>query len=282
MPVFDWYQGTIPNPLNDVLDVLSGLGPELFLSHDQGMHGYRSAAVLGNSSLGPVARVLYGGSHQYPHAVLSGEWAQPGSELIRAAFPIHSVSRVDVREDFSDRGAFDSIQDHLIAIAGQHRLKVGTAGDHLLTMKGRTTYLGAKSSPVQLRLYDKRAELLAGYATDGEREAAATALELPEDLARLEAQIRPEKKEAKVRFSTLEPMEALGCSKWMREVWKAVAGLDLTPVQVGRGYRQSDDERAASFMLAQYGGLLRRMKQTHGSWECVGLQLGYDLDKRAV
>ena len=147
-------------------------------------------------------------------------------------------------------------------------------------MKGRTTYLGAKSSPVQLRLYDKRAELLAGYATDGERKAAAVALALPEQLARLEAQIRPERKEAKLRFSTIEPTEALGSSRWMREVWKVVAGLDLTPVQVGRGYRQSDDERSASFLVANYGGLLRRMRQALGSWEGVGVRLGQDVDKR--
>jgi len=63
----------------------------------------------------------------------------------------------------------------------------------------------------------------------------------------------------------------------MREVWKQVAGLDLRPVKVGKGWRQSDDERAYRYLLASYGGVLRRMKETHGSWECVGLQIGEDL-----
>jgi hypothetical protein len=76
-----------------------------------------------------------------------------------------------------------------------------------------------------------------------------------------------------------EPLEILGCAKWMREVWRAVAGLELQPVQIGRGYRQTDDERAYRYMLAQYGGVIRRMRVDAGSWECLGLQLGHDLSE---
>jgi hypothetical protein len=273
---FDWYQATIPAPVDDVLEALSALSPGLAISHGKGMHGYGSSAVLGNASEGSVAQVWHGGSHEYPHAVLSGEWAQPGAELIRASFPEHSVSRLDVREDFGDEGAFDAIQPHLIAAAATHRLKVGTAGDHLLTMKGRTVYLGASSSAIRLRLYDKREEMLSKL-TDAQRRLHASTFGIPDHLARLEAQIRPHTKGARMQFASIEPVAALGCSAWMREVWKAVAGLELTPVQVGRGWRQSDDERAYRYLLAQYGGVLRRMYQDQGSWECVGLQLGADL-----
>lgn len=276
MAGFDWYQATIPRPLDDVLEVLAGLAPGLALSHGRGMHGYAHTAILGTESDGTAAQVWHGGTHEYPHAVLSGEWAEGGAELIRASFPEHSVSRVDVREDFGGAGTFDAIQEHLKATARSHRLKVGTAGDHLVTMKGRTVYLGATSSAVRLRLYDKREELLSRYA-DGDRQMVAKARGLPDHLSRLEAQIRPHTREARCRFATIEPVEALGCSRWMREVWKAVAGLELEPVQVGRGWRQADDERAYRYLLAQYGGLLRRMQIDAGSWACVGLQLGEDL-----
>jgi hypothetical protein len=143
-------------------------------------------------------------------------------------------------------------------------------------MKGRTVYLGAPSSAVRLRLYDKREELLSKYC-DADRALVVRARSLPEHLSRLEAQIRPHTRDAKARFATIEPTQALGCSRWMREVWGAVAGLELVPVQVGRGWRQSDDERAYRYLLAQYGGVLRRMHRDQGSWECVGLQLGDDL-----
>lgn len=277
MAAFDWYQATIPQPVNDVLEVLSGLSERLAISHGRGMHGYAQTTMLGNDQDGTVARVWHGGTHEYPHAVLSGEWAQPGAELIRASFPLHTVSRLDVREDFSDEGAFDAIQPHLLSAAASHRLKVGTAGDHLLTMKGRTVYLGAASSAVRLRLYDKREEMLAKYGSDCDRQLAAKGLKIPDHLARLEAQIRPHTKEARAEFASIEPVDALGCSRWMREVWKAVAGLELTPVQVGRGYREADDARAYRYLLAQYGGLLRRMQTELGSWDCLGLQIGHDL-----
>lgn len=279
---FDWYQGTVRRPVDDVLEVLGELVPGALLSHGRGAHGYAHAAVLGTSQDGAVARVWHGGSHEYPHAVLSGEWAQPGAELIRAHFPaeLHTVSRCDVREDFIDAGAYDVIEAHLVEVARAHRLKVGTAGDHLVTMEGRTVYLGAPSSAVRLRLYDKRAEILSKLPPYGEQRQRAWVRimdSVPDHLARLEAQIRPATKEARQAFSTIEPVDALGCSAWMREVWRVAAGLEVMPVQVGRKWRQSDDERAYRFLLAQYGGVLRRMHADAGSWECVGLQLGEDL-----
>ena len=283
MAAFDWYQATIPKPVDDVIEVLFGLADGLKLSHQRGMHGYATTSTLGNLNEGTVAKVWHGGTHEYPHAVLSSDWAQPGAELIRVAFPEHSVSRVDVREDYTEEGAYDSIQPHLIATAAMHRVRVGTAGDHLLTMRGRTVYLGAPSSSVRLRLYDKREEVLSKLPPGGlERAQAFAALAgegqaFPEHWTRLEAQIRPQTREARTQFSTIEPVEALGSSVWMREVWRAVAGLELKPVQVGRGYRQADDERAYRYLLSQYGGLLRRMKIDAGTWECVGLQLGADL-----
>lgn len=56
--------------------------------------------------------------------------------------------------------------------------------------------------------------------------------------------------------------------------------MELEPVQVGKPWRQSDDERSYAYMLSQYGRLLERMKQDAGSWECVGLQIGHDLAER--
>lgn len=279
MAAFDWYQATIPHPLDDVLAALSDLGPGLSVSHDRGAHGFAYTAVLGSDVDGPAARVWHGGSHEYPHAVLSGEWAQGGAEIIRATWPVHSVSRMDVREDFTEEGAFDSIQPHLLASARAHRVKVGTAGDHLLTMKGRTVYLGAPSSNVRMRLYDKREEVISKLPPFGDRRNLAWARlgPVPDHWARLEAQIRPKTKDAKRAFASIEPTDALGCTEWMREIWKGVAGLELKPVQVGRQWRPSDDERAYRYLLAQYGGVLRRMHRDQGSWECVGLQLGEDL-----
>jgi hypothetical protein len=69
----------------------------------------------------------------------------------------------------------------------------------------------------------------------------------------------------------------MGSSRWLREVWKGVSGLDLEPVEVRKGYRQSDDERAYRYLLAQYGSVLSRMQRDLGDWACVGMQIGSDL-----
>ena len=45
-------------------------------------------------------------------------------------------------------------------------------------------------------------------------------------------------------------------------------------------WRQADDERAYAYLLAQYGPLLRRIREDLGSWDCVGRQLGDDLAER--
>lgn len=276
MAAFDWYQATVRAGVDDVLEALGRASERSTLAHGRGHHGYSHSTALEGSE-GFRATVWHGGSHHYPHVVVTGEDAQPGAELIRAAFPEHFVTRADAREDFGDAGAFDRIQVELLEVAKQHRVKVDTRGDHLLTKQGRTIYLGAPSSACRQRLYDKAAELRAKFASDPVRLA-----EVPAELVRLEAQVRPQSAEAKLAFATIEPLAVMGSSAWLREVWKRVAGLDLEPVQVGKPWRQADDERAYGYLLAQYGGLLERVCSDLGSWDMVGRQIGFDLAQRAA
>jgi hypothetical protein len=191
-------------------------------------------------------------------------------------YPQHQVTRADACEDFSDPEAFDLILPVMLGAATAHRVKVDTRGDHLLTMKGRTVYLGSSASACRQRLYDKAAELRAKHAADPVR-----LLEVPDYLTRLEAQVRPQTASARALFASIEPMAVMGSSAWLRTVWEGVSGQKLTPVHVGKPWRQSDDDRAYAYLLAQYGGLLQRRQQELGSWDCVGLQLGHDLAERA-
>lgn len=274
MAAFDWYQATIRQPVNDVLEGLQEWGDGGRLVHSKGMHGYGHCTSLVDHD-GVAGRVLHGGSHAYPHVQFTGEYAQGGAEWIRATFPVHEVSRLDAREDFADEGAFDRMLPSLLLAAERHRVKVDTRGDHLLRHEGRTVYLGAVSSAVRLRQYDKAAELRAKFAADPVRLAT-----VPPHLTRFEAQVRPQSPEGRKAFATIEPMAVMGSSTWLREVWQAVAGLDLEPVHVGKPWRQADDDRAYAYLLAQYGGLLERVQLDLGSWECLGKQIGFDLAER--
>ena len=274
MASFDWYQATVQAGVDDVMEALCGLVERPNFQHAKGAHGYAHSTSVHGAD-GPVARVWHGGTHEHPHAVITGEHAQAGAECIRAAFPDHFVTRADAREDFGDAGAFDRITPVMLTAAQANRVKVGCAGDWALTMQARTLYLGAPSSACRQRLYDKAAELRAKFAADPVRLAA-----VPEHLVRLEAQVRPQTRSSRREFATIEPLAVMGSSRWLREVWKGVAGLDLEPVQVGKLWRQSDDDRAYAYMLAQYGGMLSRRMQDHGSWACVGQQIGVDLAER--
>lgn len=274
MARFDWYQATIPAPVHDVLEALGSLKDGLQLARGRGMHGFAHEARL-DDELGTVVKVWHGGCHPYPHVVFSGESTQAGVELIRTVYPDHKVSRADACEDF-EQPVFDPIQSAMLQAAKQHRVKVDTRGDHLLTKEGRTLYLGSAKSACRMRLYDKAAQLRSQFAKDPLRLA-----EVPEHLVRLEAQVRPSDERAKRLFSTIEPSEVMGCSAWQREVWKLVMGLDVDPVQVRKPWRQADDDRAYAYLLAQYGKLLQRKCQEHGSWACLGMQIGHDLAERA-
>jgi hypothetical protein len=213
--------------------------------------------------------------HTHPHVVLSGESAQPGAQLLRTHLADHSVSRADACIDYADPGAYERLQGIAVDLARQRRIKCGTAGDHLVTLRGRTMYLGATSSHTRLRLYDKAEELRQSFAQDPVKLA-----QVPDELARLECQVRPATPEAKREAARVDPVTLMGSAAWMRELMRQVAGLDLHPFEAGRAWRQSDDDRAYAALLAQYGGLLRRVCGDLGSWDMVGRQIGSDLAER--
>jgi hypothetical protein len=274
MARFDWYQATVRAEAPEVREcVLAGLGGSWEPLH-KAPHGYGFGDRL-VSPEGSLALLWWGGSHAHPHVVFSGEDAQAGSELLRTHFPGHAVSRADPCLDYAEPGAYDRLQDVAVGIAKDRGIRVGTAGDHLVTLKGRTLYLGSTSSHTRLRLYDKAAELREKFAADPVR-----LLTVPPELARLECQVRPQTAEAKAAAAVASPIELMGSAAWMRELMRQVSGLELEPFQAGRGWRQSDDARAYSALLAQYGGLLLRVCGDLGSWECLGLQIGHDLAER--
>ena len=275
MPAFDWYQGTVRAPLDDVIGACLGLAEGAELKHCKGLQGYGHRTVV-QAAGASIGQVWHGGTHVHPHVVFSSDAATAGADMIRAAFPDHLVTRLDVKEDFGEPDAFDRMLPTLLGAAHRHRVGVDTRGDHLLRKEGRTVYLGSKTSAVQCRQYDKAAELRAKFASNPSR-----LLEVPAHLTRLEVQVRPSTPMARQAFSKIEPIAAIGCSDWTRDIWRDITGMELERVSVTKAWRESDDDRAYSAMLAQYGRMLGRRMLHHGSWSAFGCQLGSDLADRA-
>jgi hypothetical protein len=273
---FDWYQATVGAPVNDVRACLAAMVDRPFWEpQKRGTQGYGFADHLQGPD-GTAARLWWGGTHVFPHVVLSGGDAHQGAMLLRQAFPeVQAVTRADVCIDYAEEGAYDRLQAAALVVAGADKIKVNTAGDHLLTMQGRTLYLGAPTSHTRLRLYDKAAQLRGQFAQDPVKLAT-----VPDHLARFEAQVRPQTPMAKYNASKAEPLSLMGSAKWLRKLMGMVAGMEIEPFQAGKVWRQSDDDRAYAALLAQYGGLLSRVRDDLGSWDMVGRQIGDDLAER--
>lgn len=275
MARFDWYQASVSAEVLDVRSCLSALSPCPIWEAQRPRQGYAFADALKRGD-DTAAQIWWGGQHPVPHVVLSGEDAQAGAELLRAAWPLkHRVSRVDSCIDYAEPGAYERLQGLALGVARDERVKVDTRGDHLLTKKGRTVYLGASTSHTRLRIYDKAEQLRAQFAKDPVRLAT-----VPAELARFECQVRPQTPMAKQIAAMADPLTVMGSSRWMRVLMGLVAGVELEPFQAGRPWRQSDDERAYAALLAQYGGLLKRMQGDLGEWDMVGRQIGHDLAER--
>lgn len=273
---FDWYQASVRAEVPVLMEALATVcdGRAEWKHMERAPHGYAFGAKLADMD-GHVCSLWWGGCHGAPHVVFSGEASPLGADLLRAEFPAHTVSRADVCTDYADPGAYDRLQALALEVAKARGVRVGTAGDHLVTMKGRTLYLGATSSHTRLRLYDKAEELRQSFASNPVKLA-----EVPDQLARLECQVRPHTPEAKRAAAVADPVSLMGSSAWMRELMRQVAGLEIEPFHAGRVWRQADDDRAYSALLAQYGGLLRRIHADLGSWDMVGRQIGADLADR--
>jgi len=270
---FDWYQATVRVPLNDLLGAFLAHGDRTALEHRRGVQGYETMTKLvGGEGLGEV-EVWHGGRHPHPHVRLTSDAAAIYAPALRAAYPVHSPSRIDVKEDFAEPGVFDRVLPELIRIAGDHRVAVDARGDHYLTKEGRTLTLGSATSVVKLRVYDKAAELRSKLASDPIR-----LLQCPEHLTRFEVQVKPPSDPLiREMMSTSAPEKFLGASGFVRDAWQAFGGEQPEAMNASRPYRASDDDRAYAYLLEAFGKLLTRRKDELGSWACVGQQLGDDL-----
>jgi hypothetical protein len=273
---FDWYQATIPQHLDDVFEAMLELSSSPRLVHTKGRQTYATVTRIEDDEEGLLAQVQHGGAQAYANVICSGGSAVAGSELIRARFPVHSPTRLDAKEDFGGADTFDRFKVPLLEVADRNNVKVDGRGDHFLRMMARTLYLGSSSSVVQGKLYDKAAELRSQFKSDPVKLAA-----LPEHLTRFEASVRPATPAAKARCAVMEPEQLMGSSKWLGEAWKELSGQDVERVNMGKLWRLSDDDRAYGFMLQQYGAMLARRVEDHGSWCALGQQIGQDLEERA-
>lgn len=268
---FDWYQATIPeHPVVLVDSIRARLAPGGEVVEGKGRHNYHQSFTVKTATGDRAAIVLCGGPNGHPNVTASGNNTMQFVEHVREHWPQHRVTRFDSAEDFCEAGAFERIEEVCRAIASECGVKGRAIVPDDLS-EGKTYYMGAAASDVRVRLYDKTAESRRGLPPE-------RAHEIPDNWARLEAQIRP-RGDFKAVAAKVPPEMAWAFAGWTQKLAAKAFAMDVQRIQMQAG-RESDDQRAYRYLVMQYGPLLLRMFRDLGSWECVGRTIGDDIERR--
>lgn len=258
---FDWYQASIPEAHPEaVMEALSKVDYYGDWEQAKPQKGYDRASdfIVGGEVL---FRMSFGGQNEQfgPNVLGSGSSAPKLAQVVRDRFPHHRVSRVDACEDYHHADVYQYLRKKALKVAAQHDVKVREITKPLKASDdGRTLYLGSPTSAINGRIYEKGKQL--GVSTEW---------------VRAEIQVRPQKI-MKDLAAKLTPLQVWSLAKWSHAFAVAMGHKDLKRVDA-QIYQPSDHDRAYRFMLKQYRKVLEQMKATHGSWESVGAQIGYDL-----
>lgn len=221
----------------------------------RGMHGYSHCCeVMSGDDV--WCRVFY--SHEgTPFVQASGDNAQPVEDAIRRAKLPYRVTRKDAALDLYDAEWFPVLAEvgKAYAVAHDPQLKVEFAGDWLHRVKGRTLYIGARSSRFFIRLYEK-----------GRKEGDDP------NWIRCEVQYNPQDTLAQLAATEMTPAQ-IWCLR-AYAIFGATIGVEPAELfdyvsdlpHVPRIRR--DEVRARSAVCAQYGKVIERwIRDTGGDAE---------------
>jgi hypothetical protein len=227
----------------------------------RGHHGFKERVSFTSACGTEAGSISWGGTHgDLVMIEAKGERTPDAVEKLRASVPEHRCTRVDSCYDVEEPGAFDSLLKPCLQVKKDYKLKGSKAGDwEDFPEDGRTLYVGANTSPVKLRLYEK------GHQPEYRH------LSRP-DWVRIELQVRPTK-DAKDTYSRADSLAVWGASAWTRELAGLVLAAELAPLPAGTTYKLSEQESALRFMCKQYGLHLIGLRNDLGGWEEVGLKL---------
>jgi DNA relaxase NicK len=124
---------------------------------------------------------------------------------------------------------------------------------------GRTVYGGSPKSAYTPTLYQKGLQLGDPH---------------PANFLRLEHRFAFSKRVEKLQLASLSPVQMIGLRPVARDLSGDICGL---AVSAHKQDKSAPTDTPYTWMLRQYGSVLRTMLDDLGSPECVGLQLFQDL-----
>lgn len=266
---FDAYAATVEVPIGPFLDQLLDRFAYCQPKPLRPVHGYQQA--YGFDYDGRTVMTVQGENPAAPgsHVSGQGEIAEALSRFMRSEHPGHRVSRMDPCADYTAPGSWDAISGAMLKVADERGLKVLHIGDFHRGLEGRTIYVGATTSAVRARGYEKGKQLRSAGLEDADL-----------NHVRLEMQVRPPSR-LKAAAAVLTPAQAFTAfATWSGELYAQLTGDGPPEVHLGNLRPPSDEARKLDWMLRQYGPTLRALEQRTGSPEALGRFLVDALDAR--
>lgn len=235
-----------------LLGLTTALGGAHVLPVDKGLQGWTDSLDVFDCDGYRLGRVYYGGKRDDVHVVSTSSAADLVREDITRRYHAKSA-RVDTRVDslvpFDDLAAI--LED---AAAGYGSMITRMESSVRGESTGRTVYLGAPSSAVRVRLYEKWLESPGQYV---------------EGTNRVEVQLRPPSK-VKKAVSSWSRAETFCASRVTRDLARRL-GDDLAPkasLHVDRG--TPDLQKSLEAMGKQYGRVVDRwLDLSEGDFDTV-------------
>jgi hypothetical protein len=231
------------------------------MRNGQGYHGFEHKAAMRGEDGSEWVSVLWGGARHGDLVMceVKGERTPELVAALRETVPDHRCTRVDSCADLEAPGLWDELLPVVMSIKREFRLRGERRGDWDFPEDGRTQYLGAPSSAVRARMYEKGKQPEYRYLGRS-------------DWVRVECQVRPEK-EAKTTYARAGAMEVWGASPFTRKLAARVLEAQVGALPPYALRRENQRDRALRFMCLQYGAHLLSLKDDLGDWKAVGMTL---------
>lgn len=260
MAHFDWYQGSVmdgPHTPETILGDLSGMFPLADVQPETPRNGYLRGAKVAHGS--DTLCSLWWGGNPGVHLKATGKRARLLAPYLQQIGVI--PSRVDAAEDFAEPGLADRLFKSSVAWAIDRKIRLHYEGDWARS-KGRTLYLGARSSTAQLVIYEK------GHQVGGNP-----------DWVRLEVRLYPKRNRDQVAVMT--PGQIMGASPWIARMFSECFGWDhFQPITIGTVRELTTEEKARKALIQQYSKIISRWAD-EVSWEHLGEVLGNAIEEAA-
>lgn len=255
---FDAYSATTTAAhRDDLMALLIGSGDQVRSS--RGFHTFGERHAVIDPSGDEVGAVMAGG-RQGDRVMLEvkGERSPAVVDALRGRYE-HRCTRLDTCVDFDRPGAFQELLAPVLRVKEEFAIYGEKRGDWDQPELGRTVMLGARSSVIKFRLYEKG------------KQPEYRHLNQP-DRVRAELQVRPVKIAREV-YAHVSAVDAWGASRWTAALAGELLGERLDRVPPGTMWKPTERERALRWMVRQYGCHLMGLADDLGGWDVLGLTL---------